>query len=63
MPRKFVYNPNSPLTLYEQIKKVYPRIGGLPRIPNNATPHQLEGYLRMYRSASYGRKGGCKSCG
>lgn len=62
MPRKFKYNPNSNLSAYQQAKKVFPRIGGLPKIPDNASKQRISQFIKLYTSAQR-NKSGCKSCG
>lgn len=48
--------------LYAELKQRFPKIGGLPKIPDNATPAQYASFVKMYKAAQVSRAG-CKSCG
>lgn len=48
-------------SLYEQFRRKYPKIGGLPRIPDNPTPAQYKVFARMYKNSVW-YVGGCRSC-
>lgn len=50
------------MTLYEQLKQKFPKVGGLPKIPENATPAQYRAFYNMYKNNQRSRAG-CKSCG